>query len=289
MKPNITLAFTGSLILVCAMPAPAGTVITNNLPPNTAIININAKQDGAATYNPGQSLWYRPFYTGGATQLLKHAVSPGRYSFRIVNPTDAAALFPVLTPTQTNQIFTAWTFNSPWVTDYLVFPGAAETNFSLPQLFDGAWTNLGSSGPFYANAAAAYEAALTNSFYNKIRVSPLGRNATVFTNSYTFTNAETLIFAVPDYALGDNGGGVSVVISPVRPQLDIALLGNDALVFWTTNLTEGFVLQESTNLATFEAWSYTTNAVSVVNGVYQVTVSARDAERFYRLVLPGTP
>lgn len=289
MKPKKSLAFTYSLIVACSMPALAGTVITNNLPANTAIVNINAKQDGITSFGPGQALCYRPFYTGGSTQLLKYAVSPGRYSFRIVNPTDAVQLFPALTPEQTNQIFTAWTFNSPWVTGYLVFGSAAETNFSLPQLFDGACTNLGGSGPYYPSADSAYAAAFTNASYNKLRASPLGRNATVFTNWYTFTNAETLIFAVPDNILSDNGGGVSVVVSAVRPRLDIAVSGAAAVLSWTTNLTGGFVLQESTNLALVEAWAYTTNFVNLVNGNYQVTVHPEDAARFYRLILPWTP
>src|SRR6185437_261897 len=71
----------------------AGTIITNNLPANTAIININAVQDGAGSYNGDQSLWYQPFYSGGATQLLSYAVPAGTYTFRIINAADAAQLF----------------------------------------------------------------------------------------------------------------------------------------------------------------------------------------------------
>src|SRR5947209_19287417 len=115
----------------------SGTVITTNLPENTAIINIDARQDGAATYNGDQSLWYHPFFTGGATQLVEYAVAPGTYSFRAINPADAARDFPGPPPDQTNQMLTAWPYNSPWILDYLVFDAAAETNFSLPQIFDG--------------------------------------------------------------------------------------------------------------------------------------------------------
>ena len=156
--------------------AKAGTVITANLPVNTAIINIDARADGATFANGDQSLWYQPFNTGGS--LLEYTVQPGTYTFRVVNPPDAATMFPSLTSGQTNQINTAWTFNSPWATDYLVFTGDAATNTSLPQLFDGAFSNT-NGGPgswvFYSDAADAYAAASTNGFYNLIRTGRHGR------------------------------------------------------------------------------------------------------------------
>jgi len=51
-------------LLLAASPQAAalgGTVITANLPANTAIVNIDARADGAASYNGDQSLWYQPF------------------------------------------------------------------------------------------------------------------------------------------------------------------------------------------------------------------------------------
>ena len=38
-----------------------------------------------------------------------------------------------------------------------------------------------------------------------------GRYTGTTVSSYTFTSAETLIFAVPDYALSDNNGTLSVL------------------------------------------------------------------------------
>jgi hypothetical protein len=189
-----------------------GTVITNNLPANTAIINIDARTDGAANYSGDQSLWYKPFYSAPATQLLAYAVQPGTYNFRVINPADAAQLFPTLTGAQTNQMFTAWTYNSPLTENYLVFPGAAASDVTIPQLFDGA-PDLST----YATADAAYNGNITAGFASWIRTGAVGRNGTVFTNSYTFATATNLIFAIPDYALGDNSGGVSVLITPVAP------------------------------------------------------------------------
>jgi hypothetical protein len=221
-------------------------VITANVPENTAIINIDARQDGAAVFNGDQSLWYRPFFTGGATQLLEYAVAPGTYSFRVINPADAAKDFPGLTTDQTNQIFTAWTYNSPWILDYLVFDAAAETNSSLPQLFDGSpeW-------PPYSNPDAAYQASLTNGYNNLIRFGPLGRASTNYANTYTFQNPARLIFVVPDYGLGDNSGGVSVFVSPASIQTNL-LLNPGAELGSLTNWTTGGDANPQVDTGTFD-------------------------------------
>src|ERR1700743_2432208 len=75
--------------------AHAGTVITANLPAYTAIVNIDGRADGAASYNGDQSLWFQPFNTGST--LLEYTIQPGTYVFRAINPADAAKLFPALT------------------------------------------------------------------------------------------------------------------------------------------------------------------------------------------------
>ena len=56
--------------------ATAGSGILSNLPPNTAVINLNARADGACVFNSGQSLWYQPFRPGGPGQLLTYTVPP---------------------------------------------------------------------------------------------------------------------------------------------------------------------------------------------------------------------
>ncbi len=198
------------LLAISVLPSVfGGSIITANLPAGTAIVNINARQDGAGSYNGDQSLWYNPFFTGGATQLLEYSVQPGTYTFQVINPAAAAIAFPALTPTDLSQIYTAWTYNSPWITDYLVFDIAAASSGSVPQLFDGA------PGPGFSSAAAAYSDAVANGYCNLIRPGPLGRKGTILSSDYTFTSATTLIFAVPDYGLYDNGGGISVVVAPV--------------------------------------------------------------------------
>ncbi len=191
----------------------AGSIITTGLPGNSAIINISGTADGAARFDATQTYWYSPFNTSGT--LLEYTVQPGTYTFRIVNPTDASTLYPSLTAAQQNQIYTAWTYNSPWVTDYLVFDSSAATNSSLFQLFSGAITPF-ADYPGFANANTAYNTAKAAGFYDQIISGAGGRYGGTVSTTYTFTAAETLIFAVPDNLLSDNQEGVSVLISPAE-------------------------------------------------------------------------
>jgi hypothetical protein len=206
-----------SFVLCCSIIAPAigGNVITANLPANTAIVNINAMQDGSANYSGvNQDLWYQPFFTGGASGLLQYAIQPGTYSFRLTTPSLAAAQYPGLTAGQLSQMFTAWTYNSPWATDYMVFDAAAATNAALPQLFAGSPIPL-SSYPGFGSATAAFDAAVSGNYVNQIKVSPGGRHTGTAATQYTFAAPQTLIFVIPDNVLGDNNGGLSVLIRPV--------------------------------------------------------------------------
>jgi hypothetical protein len=208
-----------------------GTIISTNLSSGDVIININGQQDGAAAFGGStqgltvigvnQDDWYRPFNT--QAQLLEYTFQPGTYRFRILDQTDAAALFPSLTQAQLNQIGGAWTYNAPWVTDYLAFDSSAATNPNEHQLFAGAVTPgvpvPGANGwipanpPLgYDNAADAYNAAKLGGYYDEI-VTGTGRYTGTVQTSYTFAQAETLIFAVPDYYLFDNSGIVSVLVS----------------------------------------------------------------------------
>src|SRR6478609_301075 len=182
-----TVSAVVTLVLVLVGTATCGTVITTNLPTNRAIVNINAKQDGAASWNSGQDSWYQPFFTGGATSLLQYSIQPGTYSFRITNPTLAAAEFPALTAGQLGQIFTAWTYNSPWITDYFVFDAAGASNPSVPDIFAGAIRPSGlASGT--GSATEAFNLAVTNNFDDIIVKQPGGRITGTRVNQYTFTS-----------------------------------------------------------------------------------------------------
>jgi hypothetical protein len=270
-----------------------GTVITTNLPANTAIVNISGTEDGAAVYSGvNAALWYQPFFTGGAAQLLEYTVQPGTYGFRVINPADAARLFPALIASQASQIFTGWTYNSPWATDYLVFDSAAATNGTLPQLFDGAFSNTNGTWYTYGSAAAAYQAAISGGFYNLIRTGSDGRNGlngqngTLFRTSYTFASATTLIFAVPDYYLPDNNGGVSVLISPATslPVLSIFSGTGTVTLRWPTNAS-GFSLSQTPDLQP-TSWGAVTNVPAVINTNFSVTLPVASASKLFRLHNP---
>ena len=199
---------TGTAVLALNVSV-AGTIITANLPANTAIVNISGTEYGAANSSgPNQIYWQTPF-TANSGPLLEYTIQPGTYTFRVVDPADASTIYPSLTTPQLTNIFTGWTYNSPWIEAYLVFDSSAVGSNSINQLFSGAEGSTAGS-----NAQQAYNNSISMGAYNRLFVG--ARNATA-TYTYTFTNPETLVFAVPDGGLYDNAGGVSVLISPVFP------------------------------------------------------------------------
>lgn len=192
------------VLLTPAAPLLAGSTITTNLPANTVILNIDSQNDGAASFNGDQSLWYHPFsYTNS---IPTFTVQPGTYSFRIINPTDAAAIFPSLTTDQQSQIYTAWTYNNPWITNYLIYPATATSDYTTSQLLYGAPSTEG-----YSNATDAYNGSISNGHYNAFYPG-IADGSIPLTTTYTFTSAQTLVAVIPDYGLYDNIGGLSVLI-----------------------------------------------------------------------------
>ena len=215
-----------ALLALSFTSAQAGILITQNLPAGTSIVNINAQTDGAAAFNgSNQALWYQPI---NGVDLL---VQPGTYSFRIIDPTDAGTLYPALTSAQRSSIYTAWTFNSPWVEDYFVFNATARANPNEFQLFDGAaepGTGQLGTGVYYASPTSAYNGLKTSGYFDNIRLAPPGRAGTApsdFTDTYTFTVPTNLVFVIPDNVLGDNSGGVSVLVQSTVPEPSTAAFG----------------------------------------------------------------
>ena len=217
-----------SLLLLGAGLAQAGNVITTGLPAGSMIVNIDARADGSASYSgPGQAFWYQPTMTAPSITL-----GPGSYTFTIMDPADAHAALPGLDNSQLAQIYTAWTFNSPWSEDYLVFDSAALTNGSIAQLFDGGLAPGDPATNTYGSAQLAYDGTKADGFNSLIRVSPLGRGGGLadYQAQLTLTSTTTLVFVVPDYALGDNTGGVSVLVTAV-PEPSTLLLGLGSAAF----------------------------------------------------------
>ena len=221
------LTLFGSLAIAAVLLASrayAGSVITSNLPAGTEIVNINAQADGIATYSgdADQSFFYQPTSTAPSI-----TVPAGTYTFRVIDPADAAAAFPALTSAQQGLLYTAWTYNSPWTEDYLAFNSTALTNSNASQLFDGALPPGIPNNQTFGSAQAAYDGTVTDGYYNKIRPAPPGRSgdASSYLTQYTFTAPTTVLFVVPDNVLSDNNGGVSVVVTSVpEPSTTVALV-----------------------------------------------------------------
>jgi hypothetical protein len=205
---------------VLAGPARAGTLINTNVPAGITIVNVDARTDGCAGFNSGgtsdpQAYWTQP--TPG-TVVSALTLGPGTYTFRVINRADAQAQFPSLTGAQALQVFDAWTYNSPWVTNYMAFKNSALTNGAETQIFDGG--GVPASVPYDTSSpAAAYNSLKSSGYQDNLRLAPPGRSGTTaasFTSeSYTFATTTTLLFGVPDNGLSDNGGGVSIVVAPV--------------------------------------------------------------------------
>lgn len=202
MRINPVWSVVGIVGLVAGS-AQAGTVITQGLPSNTVIANIDSRVDGAAGSNGPQTLWFQPFTTVSAT------FDAGTYRLRIVSPADAAALFPSLTGAQLSQIYTGWTYNSPWITNYVVFDSSAATDSSQPQLIYGAQSTQG-----YSSGPDAYAGSVANGVYETFT---LGAWDGPKVKQVTFRHPVTLLFAIPDWGVYDNAGGVSVLMEQVSP------------------------------------------------------------------------
>lgn len=211
-----------SLIILSSSWAAAGTVISTNLPANTWIVNIDGRNDGAATYDGDQSNWYQPFAIDG--NLLELTLAAGTYRFTLVDSAEAQAAFPNLTSSQLSQIGAGWTFNSPWITDYMVFDSSAVNDHSQAQLFSG-----GIQKTSYGSAADAHAGAKAAGTLDQLVVSPGGRYHGTLANSFTLDQTRTLIFIVPDYYLPDNNGTVSVAVQAVPEPATIAGLAAGGL------------------------------------------------------------
>jgi hypothetical protein len=229
MKKAVTsLGFMCAYALAWLGTAHAGTVINTNLPPGTTIVNIDARADGAAAWsgpNPPQPFWHQPI--GGVELTLQ----PGTYQFRVVSAGDAAVLFPNLTSAQLTQIYTAWTYNSPWLTNYMVFNITARLNPNESQIFDGG--DVPGGTPIYGSAQSAYDGIVASGYHDNIRPAPPGRAGQApsdFLAQWTFNVPTTLVFAVPDNILSDNTGGVSVIVTTVPEPSTAALVIGGAVL-----------------------------------------------------------
>ena len=134
----------------------------------------------------------------------------------------------------------------------------------------------------------AYHAVISEGLYDLIRTGLAGRNGTNYTTGYTFPTNETLIFAVPDYALSDNSGGVSVLVSPatlvIPPHLTIIPGTGSVTLVWPTNASD-FNLEQTTNLLP-SALGIVTNPPLTIGTNFAVTLPVNSTNQFFRLKHP---
>lgn len=86
----------------------------------------------------------------------------------------------------------------------------------------------------------------------------------------------------------DNGWVGDVTLSsttnaPVAPSLNIELNGTASVILYWASPSDGWNLQQNANLGTTN-WANVTNAVTVVNGQNQVTITPLSSNQFFRLV-----
>jgi hypothetical protein len=147
---------------------------------HATVVNVNARVSGAQPgpfVNGSYSFWHDPFNT------VPLSLAAGAYDFQIVDPaTDSSALY------------TAWSYNSPFITNYLVFLSTDPTH----ELFDGAV----SDSVLRFSAQAAFDATVA-----------AGKEKTTF----SFADPVTLLFAIPDNIVGDNQAGISISVLPASP------------------------------------------------------------------------
>jgi hypothetical protein len=141
------------------------------------VFNVDATKYGVQNWGQvGLDGWRFPY--AGAPTL---AVGAGTYTFSLVNPQLNA-----------DAIYTAWTYNTPWITNYLVFDQADGSKY----LFGGATSSTG-----YANATDAFNGTC-------------GASGSLCVSTFTFAVDTTLVFVTPDAGVFDNAGGVSIDVAP---------------------------------------------------------------------------
>jgi hypothetical protein len=78
---------------------------------------------------------------------------------------------------------------------------------------------------------------------------------------------------------------LSVTVSAQVPRLSIAGSETNALVYWPALYSDGFMLQQNTNLSTTN-WTQAGGSVTNINGTNQVSISPPVGNQFFRLYHP---
>ena len=212
----------------------------------------------------------------------------GTYRFRVINPSDAIALFPSQSITLLAQLYSGWTFNSPWSENYLVFRSSAVTNPNEFQLFDGA---LDPAVTLYASAALAYSGTVAKGYADKIRLAPPGRagvSPSDYQTEYTLSAETTLLFVIPDNGLSDNNGGVSVMVTLAARAISITDVQYNPLtklisMTWTSAAGTNYAVAYSLNMNSWndKIIASLPGAAGTTTHIFPLPPAAAAGERIY--------
>jgi uncharacterized protein (TIGR03437 family) len=296
-----------------------GTVLTEGLPSGMAIVNISATSttpsvggNGSQPVDQSQNQWRQPFNT--AQQLLEYTMQPGTYTMRVINPADAVALFPSLDGKQ-DLIWTAWSYNSPYITDFLVFDSSAASDSQQSQLFSVAGLSPGAAdaATAYSDAVNGYTDGNSNNVPPFLNAIALGSRDATPQTTVTFplvgTEQENVIFTVADNELSDNHAGVSVLIAPatsapsisnlcagngqvnaVYPTVNLNVGGGSGTYWWSaTGLPPGLTLSATGSPATLTGTPTTAGSYDAQITVTDPVSGLRETRSFPIFIAPSAP
>jgi hypothetical protein len=152
---------------------------------------------GPQNVNPGTAV--TPFYTGGATGLLQLTLGAGTYTIANADPLGT-------------DYYSAWNFQGypstgNWAWSFMIANDATDKVLMDDYIGAVQATQLAMSD---LTGQATYDGQSPGTL--------LPATSTAgFTDTLTLSVTTTLDFFVDDYALGDNGGGVALSITPVTP------------------------------------------------------------------------
>jgi len=183
----------------------------------------------------------------------------------------------VLTHTTTNNInVDVDLFSRPGVTGQNQF-GAVSTTSGNYGFADSA------NNTFSAAAVAAGSGMVPNGIYHPCATDLNGNYPLTYFSNYVGAAAGTWTLNVSDGGPGIDGSldGWELDIVTI-PRLSIySVDANTAVVAWRWPST-GFILQSNSDLGTTN-WTTVTNAVNLVNGTNQVTISPLITSQFFRM------
>jgi uncharacterized repeat protein (TIGR01451 family) len=98
-----------------------------------------------------------------------------------------------------------------------------------------------------------------------------------------FTNTATVSWSTGNPSTNTTASAVTTVLqNPGGPLLQIARVGTNVSLYWSTN-DVGFILQSTPNLAATNGWSAVTNVPVIIGNSFYVTNAIPDLTTFYRL------